>query len=216
MATSRGPPEGERGHITVMAGDKKAIGAHKQSLAATLRQLRTERKLSQSEVARATGISSSFLSLIEQGRSDITIGRLLRLAEFYDLELTDLLDGGRDSETHPVHVLRADPENMIHSDAEAVDLFDLTAGLRWTLVPTLAIHQPGSDVEINHLPEHEHETMLFVLDGTFQIEIAAFVPVRLRRGEGAIYRNIASYRVKNVSRRVGRVLAIIPRHRPSS
>jgi mannose-6-phosphate isomerase-like protein (cupin superfamily) len=88
--------------------------------------------------------------------------------------------------------------------------------LRWTLVPTLAIHQPDSDVEINHLPEHEHETMLFVLDGMFEIEIAALEPVRLRRGEGAIYRNVASYRVRNVGRRVGRVLAITSRHRQSS
>jgi DNA-binding Xre family transcriptional regulator len=66
---------------------KEAIGGHRQSLALTLRRLRAERGLSQSDLARVTGISSSFLSLVEQGRSDITIGRLLRLAEFYDLEI---------------------------------------------------------------------------------------------------------------------------------
>ncbi len=52
------------------------------------------------------GISSSFLSLIEQAQSDITIGRLARLAEFYDVELADLLSG-----------LRARPPTMYGSSA---------------------------------------------------------------------------------------------------
>lgn len=193
---------------------KEAIGGHRQSLALTLRRLRLERGLSQSDLARATGISSSFLSLVEQGRSDITIGRLLRLAEFYDLEINDLLDGGAVASRHPVQVLRADRENMIHSATEGVDLFDLASGSRWTLVPRLGVHQPGSKVEIRHL--HEHETMLFVLDGTFEIEVAGVEPVRLRRGEGAICRDVPAYSVSNVGKRTGRLLGINPRHRPLS
>ena len=63
---------------------------HKTELAARLKQLRAEHGLSLSQLARATGISSSFLSLLEQAQSDITIGRLARLAEFYDVELADL------------------------------------------------------------------------------------------------------------------------------
>jgi transcriptional regulator with XRE-family HTH domain len=188
------------------------LGAHKQSLALTLRRLRTERQLSQAELATATGISSSFLSLVEQGRSDVTIGRLLRLAEFYDLELIDLL-GRRDPNADPVHVLRADPENMIHSEAEGVDVFDLGAGSRSVLVPTLSVYQPGGEVEINHA--HEYDAMLFVLDGTFEIEIPNREPVRLRRGEGATHRNITSYRVRNVSKRTGRALGITLRHQTS-
>jgi transcriptional regulator with XRE-family HTH domain len=153
------------------------------------------------------------LSLVEQGRSDITIGRLLRLAEFYDLELSDLLNDGVDAEIKPVHVLRADPDRMIHSDVEGVDLFDLTGGTRWTLLPGLAVHQPSSNIEISHADDHE--TILFVLEGTFELEIAGCKPVRLRRGEGVIHRNIASYRVRNVSRGIGRMLGISLRRHPS-
>ena len=36
---------------------------------------------------------SSFLSLVEQAHSDITIGRLVRLAEFYDIGPAYLFDG---------------------------------------------------------------------------------------------------------------------------
>lgn len=56
-------------------------------LGTKLRALRTDRGLSIAEVADATGISASFLSLVENGRSDIAIGRLMRLIDFYGVGL---------------------------------------------------------------------------------------------------------------------------------
>jgi transcriptional regulator with XRE-family HTH domain len=49
---------------------------------AQLRALRGARRLSLGDVAKGTGISASFLSLVENGRSDITIGRLTRLVDY--------------------------------------------------------------------------------------------------------------------------------------
>jgi hypothetical protein len=143
---------------------------------------------------------------VEQGRSDITIGRLIRLAEFYDVELADLLSGGHDPPADPVLVLRADTENMIHSNEASVDVFDLTAGSRWAFVPMLGVHQPGGGVEVDDV--HEREAMVFVLEGTFELEFVGRNPVRLHRGEGAIYRSVAPYRFTNVGKRLGRVLAL--------
>jgi transcriptional regulator with XRE-family HTH domain len=179
---------------------------HREALATSLKQLRSERGLSLAELARVTGISSSFLSLVEQAQSDITIGRLIRLAEFYEVELADLLAGGGGAPSANVHVLKADAEHMIHSDEEGVEVFDLTAGARWTLVPMLGVHEPGGGVEVNDV--HAREAMLFVLDGTFELVFESDPPVRLKRGEGAIYRSVAPYRVTNVGRRRGRILAI--------
>jgi transcriptional regulator with XRE-family HTH domain len=192
--------------------DDEAAVDHRQPLALTLRRLRAERKLTQSDLARATGISRAFLSLVEQGRSDITIGRLLRLARFYDLELTDLLGTDADSEADPIRVLRADPDHMIHSDAEGVEVFDLATGSQWTLIPLLTVHQPGGGGRITDIGEHE--SVLFVLDGIFEIQLADREPVRLRRGEGVIYRSVAPYRVTNVSKRKGRILGIGVRQAP--
>jgi transcriptional regulator with XRE-family HTH domain len=49
--------------------------ANKTQLGGALRELRKEKGSSLVQVADATGISKSFLSLVESGRSDITIGR---------------------------------------------------------------------------------------------------------------------------------------------
>jgi transcriptional regulator with XRE-family HTH domain len=180
---------------------------NKQALAEALRTLRTQRRLTLNDVATATAISSSFLSLVEQGRSDITIGRLIRLAEFYDVEITELIDGYVETPPDPVTVLRPDPANMIHSDAEGIDIYGLAGHSRWTLVPVLAAHQPGSPgVEVNDV--YEREAILFVLDGTFELTFEGREPIRLGKGEGAVYRSFAPYRVRNISKRTGRVFAV--------
>jgi hypothetical protein len=56
--------------------------------------------------------------------------------------------------------------------------------------------------------------MLFVLKGAFELELSGREPVRLRPSEGVIYRTVARYRVRNVSKSVGRVLAVGVRHPP--
>ena len=60
-------------------------------LGSALRAARTAKSLSSSDVAAATSISPSFLSLVENGKSDITIGRLVRLVTFYGIHLGDLV-----------------------------------------------------------------------------------------------------------------------------
>src|ERR1700722_5235199 len=93
-------------------------------LAEGLRELRRSRGLSLADVAEATQISPSFLSLVEKGKSDITIGRLVRLVEFYGVALSDLVP------THATpcvpEVLRQDERRVVHSPAEGIDIFLLT------------------------------------------------------------------------------------------
>jgi transcriptional regulator with XRE-family HTH domain len=179
---------------------------HKSQLATRLRQLRAEHGLSLSQLARATGISSSFLSLIEQAQSDITIGRLVRLAEFYDVELGDLLSGPPTAPADHVRILRAAPDHMLHSPTEGVDVYDLTCGARWTLVPALSSFRPAGSIEIDD--EHEHERMLYILEGTFELVFPGEAPTRLRVGEGVTFHSVGQYRLTNVGRGQGRVLAV--------
>lgn len=179
---------------------------HRETLATHLLALRRKSGLSLADLGRETGISSSFLSLVEQGRSDITIGRLIRLADFYDVELADLVTGGHSEPATHVQLLKVDSAENIHSEQEGVDLYDLSAGSRWTLVPMLGIHQPGGTVAVDD-PE-ERETLLFVLEGTFELVFAGESAVRLARGEGAIYRSTGPYIFTNVGDVPGSVLAV--------
>jgi transcriptional regulator with XRE-family HTH domain len=195
-------------------GDVDAVGRLDRAiLGSKLRRLRLERGLSQEELGRATGISRSFLSLIEAGRSDITISRLLSIAEFYDMELTDVL-GDRDVEQHPVRVLRADPERSVTAEANGVEIFDLAAGVRWVLRPVLTVVEPGGEVEISEF--NVRETVIYVIEGTFEIRVGGHEPVRLERGDGALYRGGRDYRFRNVGSETARVFGAMVRQRPPS
>ena len=58
-----------------------------------MRAARLARGFSLGQVAAATDISRSFLSLVENGKSDITIGRLTRLIDHYGISVADLIHG---------------------------------------------------------------------------------------------------------------------------
>jgi transcriptional regulator with XRE-family HTH domain len=56
-----------------------------------LKALRVSRGLSLKEVGAETGLSSSFLSMVETGRNELTVGRLVKLVDFYEVGLGDIL-----------------------------------------------------------------------------------------------------------------------------
>src|SRR3954453_9815199 len=92
---------------------------NKIDLGTRLRALRTERGLSLSQLEAATKISSSFLSLVESGKSDITISRLVRLADFFDVELSDHALGRRPDRS-PLEVVGYGGASIPASSAGAV------------------------------------------------------------------------------------------------
>jgi transcriptional regulator with XRE-family HTH domain len=61
------------------------------TLGRRLKALRVSRGLSLKDVADDTGLSTSFLSMVETGRNEMTVGRLVSLAGFYKVGLDDLL-----------------------------------------------------------------------------------------------------------------------------
>src|SRR5688572_18730681 len=87
------------------------------SLAEGLRALRLSKGLSLKEVALATEISTSFLSLVENGKSDITIGRLVRLVNLYGVTLTDLIPP-RPDDSEP-EITRVDERRLISHSSPA-------------------------------------------------------------------------------------------------
>ena len=148
-----------------------------------LRDLRRERKLSLSKVSEATGISPSFLSLVENGKSDITIGRLMKLASFFDIHVSDLLPPGAGRD--PI-VIRSSDRLHIGSPGEGIDLYLLGPDSERRFLPMLAEFGPGG--ETAEFSEHEGEEYIYVLKGRIALELDGHAPVTLERGDGAYYR----------------------------
>ncbi|MGD8809611.1 MAG: ImmA/IrrE family metallo-endopeptidase, partial [Gammaproteobacteria bacterium] len=71
-----------------------ASKANKQKvrLGAKVRRLRREKRLSQAQLATQLGISSSYLNLIEHNHRNVTVDLLLKLADLFDLNISDMAE----------------------------------------------------------------------------------------------------------------------------
>ena len=180
-------------------------------LGTRLRALRAERGLSLSQLEAATKISSSFLSLVESGKSDITISRLVRLADFFDVQLSDLVEGSR-TERRPLEVIRDGEGSILTSSAEGLTSRFL-GHQRWQLSPRVTEYEAGAALEIAGGEQaareilHHRELFIFVIAGTFEITVAGGDPVTVGRGDAVLVRDGAD-RVVNIGRRPGRILVV--------
>jgi transcriptional regulator with XRE-family HTH domain len=180
-------------------------------LGTRLRSLRAERGLSLSQLEAATSISSSFLSLVESGKSDITISRLLRLSDFFDIDLGDLVEGGR-TDRRPLEVVREGEGSLVTSRGEGVTIRFLGHS-RWQLSPRVGDYEPGGTIDVGEGEQaarelfHHHELFVYVVTGTFAITVAGEDPVKVSRGDAVLVRDGAD-RVVNVGRGNGRLLVV--------
>lgn len=164
------------------------------NLGQRLRDIRKARGLSLAGVAHSTSISPSFLSLVELGKSDITIGRLTRLAEFYKISFDELLGG---AEAEELDIIRGHGRQLIHSPAEGIDIFMLTSSTRGTMLPMLLEFEPGA--ELAEYGKHRGEEFVHVIEGTLSLEVDGTEPRELKAGDSAYYSAERPHLFRNAS-----------------
>jgi quercetin dioxygenase-like cupin family protein len=146
------------------------------------------------QVAEATGISPSFLSLVENGRSDITLGRLTRLVDFYGISITDLLPSTAARDTT---VVRKDEQQLLHSTEEAIDVFLLASDTHRMMMPMLLVFEPGA--ALAEQGRHPGEEFVYVLKGELELNLEGSEPRILRAGDSAYYRGDRPHLFRNAS-----------------
>jgi quercetin dioxygenase-like cupin family protein len=153
------------------------------SVGTALRQVRNARSLSLADVAEATSISASFLSLVENNRSDITIGRLVRLIDFYGISITDLLPFAARPD-YP-EVIHPDERRALQSPVEGIDIYLLTVDTDRQMMPLEVHFQPGA--RLAEPGRHAGEEWLLVLEGELRLELEGAEPRTLQQGDTAYY-----------------------------
>jgi transcriptional regulator with XRE-family HTH domain len=172
------------------------------ALGARLREARKRRGYSLSETAEATGISTGFLSLVENGKHDITISRLLRLVRCYEVSLAELLslDSGR-----PL-VLHESEQGHVRSSGESIELLAL-AGDGDAVTAGLAIYAPGSAT--SEPIALEGDLFLYVVEGRIEITFNdAGEPLDLGEGDSALIAPERRHSYRNTGQGRTRVLGV--------
>jgi transcriptional regulator with XRE-family HTH domain len=133
-----------------------------------LREIRRERAFSLATVADGTGISQSFLSQVENGHSDITLGRLLRLVDLYGLDIADVIPPGVG---HSAEVIRfADLQFSSFADpAFAMAVLAREGPQGGDLRLTFALFEPAS--EFIEPITHHHNRVSILVRGRVEIRV---------------------------------------------
>jgi quercetin dioxygenase-like cupin family protein/lambda repressor-like predicted transcriptional regulator len=131
-----------------------------------IRTLRKEKGLSLRELSRRAGLSTSFLSMVERGRSSLALTSLNNVAKALDTDLADLFVSERKVRvSHPLpHVSRAEEDGRL-SIASSQRVYRVLSPRAPGLVfePLLVTVRPDSDLEEPY--SHEGEEFAYVIEG---------------------------------------------------
>lgn len=117
--------------------------ATRRAIGRRLAAVRARQGLSVRRAAELAGLSRSFVAMVEKGASEIAVSRLIRLANVYNIGISDLLDGpaALAAEFMPGHATRVFP-----GDGEAVTIRYLSSP-SWEVQPFLVDLAPSGTLE---------------------------------------------------------------------
>jgi mannose-6-phosphate isomerase-like protein (cupin superfamily) len=172
------------------------------ALGARLKRLRLQRRLTLQEVGASVDLSHSFLSMLERGQADVSLGRAHRLANFFAVPLSELLI--EDHEGAQPRVIGADEG----------DLVERTPGMTLRLLPiarSLGLQVVHMRLDAGAGPStpvsHDGEDFFWVLLGELVLTYGADDYV-LKKGQSVLYSARVHHYFSNRSRRPAEMLSI--------
>ncbi|TML56010.1 MAG: helix-turn-helix domain-containing protein, partial [Actinobacteria bacterium] len=157
----------------------------KLELGERLRAVRQLRRLTLREVATAAGVSESFVSQLERGRSSASVATLQRLAAAVGIEISDLF--AAEPQAGP-RVLRREERQQ----------------LEWGHLGRKALLTPKPF----HSLEVDSEELLLVLAGRIHLQLGSEL-LDLSAGDSVNYRSSTAHRVSNPGAEPAEVLFVI-------
>ena len=168
-----------------------------------LRRLRQGRELSLADVAEGTGISASFLSMVEKGQSDITVSRLMRLVRWFGVSIADLV---QEPDGAVVRVVRSDQRRSLRLGDEGIEIEMLTTDGAHRMMPVINVYAEGGAMA--EPARHEGEEFVIVVDGSVELTVGDGPSIRLEPGDSAHYRSDLPHSFRNVGRGEARFIGV--------
>lgn len=167
-----------------------------EELGLRLRKLRTAQGMRLSDVARESGLSLSFISHVEQGQSDISIGRLMRIAHALGVRLPDLVDlpGARSRA-----LVRADERAPLPTPIEDVRMELLADSPTEGRTYALSHLAPESTIEARGDRPPGQDYFIYMLEGTAVIELTNGDPITMAEGDSIAFTSEDFRRLTNPS-----------------
>lgn len=134
-----------------------------------LRKIRTEKKITLSQMGSALGISASALSQIENGKNTPSLETLTSILRFMDIPMSDFF---RQIEAPDILVTKSGETETIHSE-KGNRIVLLASKLQNNTLESYSVElQPQASVSVKTLQQQLNgERFIFVRDGQLRVEI---------------------------------------------
>ena len=145
------------------AVDSEVSSSIARAVGETLRTWRNEAGLSIREVADRSGISLSFISLVERGQTEIAVTRLIRLTDVFGRQISDVLVGAYDGQGRGTGSSQATDQHRwrVYTLANGVEMSYLGSP-EWATQPFLIVLQPDA---VHGPVVHSYREAVMCLDG---------------------------------------------------
>lgn len=184
-------------------GDRPTGSAQPQ-LGERIRALRAVRRMTLTHLAREAGVSPSFLSMLENGKTSIAAPRLQAIAGVFGLDAGDLLPevgaGGA------LQVVRRDRRPTVPPLADGAEGSFLARDVRRKIQPVLLRLEPGA--QLRNEVGHAGEEFIFVLRGHVRITVGAEPPEDLANGDAASYPSALAHSYENVGSEIAEMMTV--------
>ena len=159
---------------------------------ARLRTIRRLRRRTLKEIADAAGLSESFLSQVERGRTNVSISSLQRIASALGVDVSDVFV--YDGATRP-RILRRDSRTNVAWPALGRKAL-LTPKPFHSLEVVAADIDPGGSTGDEPYTHADSEEVFFVVSGEVELQLGTET-FELSCGDSAQYRSSTPHRVRN-------------------
>lgn len=166
-----------------------------------IRKARTARSMTLQELASASGVSTSMLSLVERGRVSPSIGSLIVIAEALGVTMSDLIMDDQ-GESDQVVVRSADHRVIEHAKHVVRRL--VRNDRKRAVSIAIADFPPNSD-STSAPHTHTGYEYGFVLEGKLTVEIDGTSHL-LQKGDLISYSSKSKHRIRNPGKRAARTL----------
>ena len=164
-------------------------------------RLRTQRGMAVRDLAEQSGLSASFIRAVERGDSDISLGRLARLARVFHYDLGSFL-GFTSKLSRPTFVTGTDRKRVNRGKGVAYEVLHVPA-LDLDLV--IVELEPGAFFK-NEL-SHEGIDVFYVTQGELVIVVNG-VDYPMTTGECCVFSAGFAHKVRNDSKRPGAGISV--------
>lgn len=173
-----------------------------------LRENRKRRGLSLQKVAQAAGVSTSWLSRIENGQTSVPYDTLKRICNALEISLEDVI--------HPDHRAFSSGRRAVTKRGEAVAfnsgqysyLAHSSELSHKNMVPLEMVVKARSRDEFDHWSSHEGEEFVYVISGAIEVHSEVYAPSRLEAGESAYFDSGMGHVYVSVSKEDAHIISV--------